>query len=1117
MGKITFNNIFKIFIFLFFSILIFNIQSINCQFAPVLPGLINRNNPVIYKYVSVENGTDSSSCGSVNTPCLTLNYLFENGKVIRNQNTSIQLDQGVFNLYKMVNITGYLQVSIVGVANKTILQGPTRGFMVIATVFSIRNVHFRNFSINGSSELVPIFFPKIFEATFNDFLSYRYLTNAGGAFFLAASIVRFDNCQFSHCLAKNGGATFQISSNITYSGCYFFENSADAIGGAIAHGYGCSSQIENSTFISNNANQGGAVFFIGTRSRIKFSNFFYNYALTGGAIQIFNASFIGAVGCNFTQNLSDKLGGAVYIQNAFGLFSHSIYIENKSLVGGVFSVSDNAAIYVAFSIFRDNLSILGALLDTNSDLPMQFDGNFVENTKYLGEIQSMFSLSNARVSVMFKDNLIMNLNVTFFNANSLSILGVINSTFIECNGKIVNFYNQASAFFLNTKFINSTSLDSIIVLRNGATGYFYNCIFLRNKAVSIFVITNSADSLFYQNFFQECETTQELIILQNRYNMDIHFTTFRLNVGDTRGGVLFSDDTGKLQIYNSSFISNTCVSGCSIYYGANTLIASTCNTSHYCSNSFLNNFASNAGSVAYYSNNISCPIRTCDRCFSQNNTAIYGDLVNSVFHTFQIIEFITQVETNSDFSIKIMAMDRFKHVFRGSNAVRFTVHPCKEIYVTGVLSGTLYKNGLVTLHGLKANQFPGVSCNLTVTSDPQSQAVPLLIQIANCSDDRQAFKIYANNTLFMCMKVVKIDNIAKVVLVVIGIFLAIVSAIFFVITIYHRNKKVVRYTNPIFLIIVLVADVILLASLFCSITVSDIMCILRSLFVLLGLSILLTVVVVKQYKLWQLFKFNDYLKDTNIDTRTLLRLEGILLIIPIICIGVCLGGFRFKEKYVFNLEQETATHQCYSKHYYYAIIPILFYLGIILIFGCYICVKSRKFRSAPGTFYESYFNSLTIYNLTAVFVCIVPLCFALRSTPTTYFLVLNIGICVNVLVSLILLFVPKLNFLLRKDAIVTSLRKVIEDQERDIEKNKEMLAFYGMYLDEENKGYPPTIPIHETFSSEDSSSTYSSPEMSVNKSQSPILESISLSGSNHSDDYDPIEPNISENLDINTP
>ena len=170
--------------------------------------------------------------------------------------------------------------------------------------------------------------------------------NNGGAIFKADAI----NCTFIGNSAHNGGAIFSQDSVMsgdsshTAVNCTFIDNSAEEAGGAI---YG--NNAENSIFIGNHANDGGAMYSDEIRTAINCTCIGNSARNGGGAILFYdveNSTFIGnsahyggatavsefVFNCTYINNRADD-GSATYNQNIL-----LCYFENNTYNGGDITV-----------------------------------------------------------------------------------------------------------------------------------------------------------------------------------------------------------------------------------------------------------------------------------------------------------------------------------------------------------------------------------------------------------------------------------------------------------------------------------------------------------------------------------------------------------------------------------------------------------------------------------------------------------------------------------------------------------------------------------------------------------------------------------------------------------
>lgn len=172
------------------------------------------------------------------------------------------------------------------------------------------------------------------------------VTGDGGAIFSDGDLL-IEDSQFSGNTATNfGGAVFNDSGEtFDILGSTFTSNSA-ALGGAV---YGDSMIIEESTFTTNVAQAGGAVF---AYAMVAYESTFTENEAGGGAA-ILAENYAAIAGSTFVGNAAESIGGAVATYGAY-LGLNSTFVENSAGdVGGAIFAGYGQ---VGLSTFLDNES-----------------------------------------------------------------------------------------------------------------------------------------------------------------------------------------------------------------------------------------------------------------------------------------------------------------------------------------------------------------------------------------------------------------------------------------------------------------------------------------------------------------------------------------------------------------------------------------------------------------------------------------------------------------------------------------------------------------------------------------------------------------------------------------
>ena len=178
--------------------------------------------------------------------------------------------------------------------------------------------------------------------------------------------------------------------DLTIINCSFINNYESIDGGAILHTNMGTLTVINSTFESNNADFGGAIYVSSENFKVINSNFTDNVATyLGGAIHCLSDS-MSISGCQFNGNRAskDSSGGAIFSFYANGIIEDSKFNNNRADSGGAIYAKDNLT--VKNSSFTSNVANkkAGAIsvfsqLDEKGNFDSKlsiFDSNFTSNT-----------------------------------------------------------------------------------------------------------------------------------------------------------------------------------------------------------------------------------------------------------------------------------------------------------------------------------------------------------------------------------------------------------------------------------------------------------------------------------------------------------------------------------------------------------------------------------------------------------------------------------------------------------------------------------------------------------------------------------------------------------------
>ena len=376
----------------------------------------------------------------------------------------------------------------------------------------------------------------------------NYLGYIGGGMYTSSSTVVIHNCSFSFNSAINiGGAAYFEESNLFINHSYFVGNSATAGGAAAVVAISADAFISGSTFLGNRGGFGagalhielsgvpsctfscdkeaspgkdvpvvlitdctfnfnigilssGAIFAFRGVLNITHSDFIENFGSFGGAI---NANFIVVYirGNNFTNNIGNASGGALYLGNGTLYGSSNTYTNNTGVNGGAINAiystveSQNDRFFANIAYKGNGGAVHGYRSDittihcecTNNNANLGGGALFVNIGRYSSK-KSLFTMnfSNLNGSALFlsaslvtfdgdsfRNNLggqnfqaIFQLHDKAFNNEESSTIQLTNSRGICSN---LSFVNNTGSLYLFYSILNFTS-TLIFKDNHGMTG-----------------------------------------------------------------------------------------------------------------------------------------------------------------------------------------------------------------------------------------------------------------------------------------------------------------------------------------------------------------------------------------------------------------------------------------------------------------------------------------------------------------------------------------------------------------------------------------------------------------------------------------------------------------------
>ena len=392
---------------------------------------------------------------------------------------------------------------------------------------------------------------------------------------------------------KINNITFQNAINYHLEGGEIVYSDGGAIVWTGTEGKGKNGILNNSNFINNRGNNGGAIKWDGANGKIYNSNFINNTAtLSGGAIawtgengRIYNS--------DFNQNNATRNGGAIWWNAAKGMISNSNFNNNHAIGeedgGSTISYGYGGATYWT-----------GA-------------NGKIEN--------SNFTQNNARYGgATYWNGADGNLNNSDFTQNNASLIG----------GAI--HWAGANGNLNNSNFKNNTATeDGGAVSWYGADGNLNNSDFNQNNAqVKGGAVFWNGDNgnLKNSNFTQNNVSSEKD---QYLFGGAIHWegaygkvdnSNFNNNNAKTGGAIRWQAAYGAVN--NSNFTQNNAEEGGAIYWGAITNLNYPNNSGNVSNSNFINNTASNRGGAILWDED-RCTVNNSN--FTQNNALLNGGAI----------------------------------------------------------------------------------------------------------------------------------------------------------------------------------------------------------------------------------------------------------------------------------------------------------------------------------------------------------------------------------------------------------------------------------------------------------------------------------------------------------
>jgi predicted outer membrane repeat protein len=453
----------------------------------------------------------------------------------------------------------------------------TGGAMMINTDIVVNNSTFNgNSAIGGGGAIIFTFVKAVIIAItnsrFNFNKDYSVIKGGGGLYFtfLSASIVNtsLSNVTFNACTSTNKG------------GAIFFEDSPAGSPLAVS--------VEDSLFLQNSADAGGAIYSSSlTTGSINSSHFNNNYASsTGGAISTFNAQ-ISIFNTILENNSAGFDGGGIWvsISPAFivGNITNSTFNTNSAIIGngGALYLSASGVAMISSCEFNTNSAISasgGAIFLTMQAAITVIDCNLYNNSALQGGavLTDLYSTTTF-ISTTFESNTaIINGGATL--SQSESTLLVVNSSLTlneAANGGAFAITGQAQLSIQQTTIANnyvSGNGGGIYVILSKKTGYphLMDVLFIQNSGVNGGGVScGSSTSMICNNcsFVKNTASTSGgAVYMESSCEIAAINSTIQQNKA-TSGGGIYCDSTNSVNISTCKLDSNIAVTGGALQWG----------------------------------------------------------------------------------------------------------------------------------------------------------------------------------------------------------------------------------------------------------------------------------------------------------------------------------------------------------------------------------------------------------------------------------------------------------------------------------------------------------------------------------------------------------------------
>ena len=445
---------------------------------------------------------------------------------------------------------------------------------------------------------------RILDCTFKN----NFAVNSGGAVALRNgknNIIR--NCIFTSNTSPIAGALYLKNTTAQITGSIFNLNHAsDTRGGALAIS-DSSVVIDDSSFTSNSADYGGAIYnFPGSDLSVKRSSFIKNNADNGGCVystgelSINNSSFTSNE-CNngksviyctkpskitystFTSNSKDTDSYLLYLNCDKNTISNNNFESNQK---AAYALNDNE---ISFNKFKNNKN--GLILKNNNKIYSNtFSGNDIginssnnnkigsndfsnnDNSLFLNNKNNIWNntFKNNKIGIVLNESNTISSNVFYNNSLALKCLKsnrILNNSFSynENGARLAGSSNElfSNSFSYNTIGIHMIQSNNNIIKSNSFTNNYQNSIKgtgSKNQVKGNNFTNNGLSGKYCNVYIKGNENKASGNIFKNNKYHALHFngnkTIIQNNIFKDTGNISLRVNGNSIKIKNNKFTGN---------------------------------------------------------------------------------------------------------------------------------------------------------------------------------------------------------------------------------------------------------------------------------------------------------------------------------------------------------------------------------------------------------------------------------------------------------------------------------------------------------------------------------------------------------------------------------